>query len=196
MAESAEMGRLLDALRTDSETAKPANPANPANLRTVGQEDSQIRKIRSESDSENQAVTDLRIAPTPPSEPAPCQVIKRGAAEAVRAHLLTLAKAEGLPPAIVHALHADDVAACAPCDDETLRAYLRALDRGHVMDAGIAPVGYTEPVHCAGCGPVLLWPGCPSQVKACPWCFRRRAGKSVPRPVNESADIARVRARE
>jgi hypothetical protein len=100
----------------------------------------------------------------------------------VRTHLRTLVEAEGLPAMIVHDLHAADVAACAGLSDDILRAYLHARQRGAVMDPGIAPEGYTQAVRCAGCGLVLLWPGCPPQVKACPWCFRRRAGKPVPRP--------------
>lgn len=55
------------------------------------------------------------------------------------------------------------------------------------MDAGEVPDGYTKPCHCAGCGPVLLWPGCPDRVRACPWCFRRKAGKTIPRPGKEDA---------
>lgn len=100
----------------------------------------------------------------------------------IRAHLLAVAVAAGVPTATVHRLHADDVAACADQPDDTLRAYLRALDRGAVMDAGIAPPDYTQPAHCEGCGPVWLWPGVPARVTACPWCFRRKAGKALPRP--------------
>jgi hypothetical protein len=100
----------------------------------------------------------------------------------IRANLLSLADAEGYAPAIVHRLHAEDVAACLGLSNETLRAYLRALDRGTVMDCGIAPAGYTQAVHCDRCGPVWLWQGAPARVVACPWCFRRRAGKKLPRP--------------
>lgn len=99
-----------------------------------------------------------------------------------RAHLLTLADADMLPAATVHRLHAGELAACVGQPDETLRAYLRALDRGTVMDAGQVPPGYTQPVRCEGCGPVWLWPGAPATLKGCPWCFRRKAGKAIPRP--------------
>lgn len=100
----------------------------------------------------------------------------------MRAHLLHLADAGTLPASIVHRLHADDVGGCAGLPDETLLAYLRAQDRGTVMDAGIAPESYTQAAHCDGCGPVWLWPGAPDRLIACPWCFRRKAGKSLPRP--------------
>lgn len=78
-------------------------------------------------------------------------------------HLRQLAASEGMP-------------------DDVIGAYLRALDRGAVMDRGIAPAEYTQAVHCAGCGPVWLWRGAPTRLLACPWCFRRKAGKAFPRP--------------
>ena len=106
----------------------------------------------------------------------------QGVAPEMRAHLLNLAADDLLPDGIIHRLHAGDVAACTDLPDDTLRAYLRALDRGTVMDAGIAPDGYTQLAHCDGCGPVWLWQGALVRVIACPWCFRRKAGKTLPRP--------------
>lgn len=104
-------------------------------------------------------------------------------AEAVmRGHLLNLADAEGVDAAHVHRLHADDLAACEGLDDATLRGYLRALETAARMDAGLVPDGYSHAVQCDGCGPVWLWAGAPLLVKACPWCFRRKAGKRIPRP--------------
>lgn len=51
------------------------------------------------------------------------------------------------------------------------------------MDMGLPPLQWGDPVArtCEGCGPVLLWDGCPDVVKACPWCFRRKAGKPIAR---------------
>lgn len=106
----------------------------------------------------------------------------QGGAHKTLAHLLALAERDGYAPAIVHRLHADDVAACVGLDDDVLRAYLHALDRGAGMDAGIVPPDYTQAAHCDGCGPVWLWPGTLARVLACPWCFRRKAGKAIPRP--------------
>lgn len=106
----------------------------------------------------------------------------QGPAVETRQRLLTLAAHAGHLPAIVHRLHADDVAACMDEPDQVLTAYLRALDRGAVMDRGIAPADYTQPAHCDGCGPVWLWRGAPTRLLACPWCFRRKAGKAFPRP--------------
>lgn len=73
-----------------------------------------------------------------------------------------------------------DVTACAGESDDTLRAYLRALERDAGMDAGIVPFDWQATAHCEGCGPVHLW--APLRVIACPWCFRRKAGKRIPRP--------------
>lgn len=107
-----------------------------------------------------------------------------------RAHLLALAESELVPAGLVHGLADADVTACAGLPDAVLRAYLRALEAGQRMDAGQVPPEWGEPVArtCDGCGPVLLWQGCPPVVKACPWCFRRKAGKAIPRPLVACGD--------
>ena len=104
-----------------------------------------------------------------------------------RAHLLHLAESEGVELAHVHRLHADDVTACAGESDNTLRAYLRGLERKAGMDAGRVPLEWTTTAHCEGCGPVWLWPDA-ARVRACPWCFRRKAGKGIPRPPVQCGD--------
>jgi len=131
-----------------------ANPANPANLPSVGVGHSQ--------DSQD----------------------SQGVAPENHARLLHLAESVGVDAAQVHRLKADDLAACEGLPDDSLRAYLRALDRSARMDAGLVPHEWGEPVArtCEGCGPVWLWPESPEMLKACPWCFRRKAGKRIPRP--------------
>ena len=101
-----------------------------------------------------------------------------------RAHLLALAADEGLPAGLVHGLADADATACAGLPDATLRAYLRALERRHRMDAGQVPPDWGEAVArtCEGCGPVLLWDEAPAHVLACPWCWNRQTGQPVPRP--------------
>jgi len=106
----------------------------------------------------------------------------QGVEPEIRAHLLSLAEAECVDAAHVHRLTGEDIAACEGLDDSGLRAYLRALVTAAMMDAGEAPAGYSHAVQCDGCGPVWLWPEAPERVKACPWCFRRKAGKRIPRP--------------
>lgn len=100
----------------------------------------------------------------------------------LRGRLQALAKCDEVPSALVDGLSTADLAACDNLEDDTLRAYLRALRRGSDMDADVVPKGYTLAGRCDGCGPVWLWPGSPARVVACPWCFRRKAGRDVPRP--------------
>ena len=105
----------------------------------------------------------------------------------MRAHLLRLAAEEGIPSSVVDRMTDADVAAYAAVPDFTdlnYRAHLRALHADRRMDAGMIPLDWGEPHErtCEGCGPVLLWEACPDVVKACPWCFRRKAGKRIPRP--------------
>lgn len=99
-----------------------------------------------------------------------------------RARLQFLADAEGLPAAIADTLPADELAACYGLPDTMLRTYMRMLQRSAHMDAGKVPEGYTQAARCHGCGPVWLWPESPARVIACPWCFPRKAGRSIPRP--------------
>jgi hypothetical protein len=67
-------------------------------------------------------------------------------------------------------------------DADAVAALRRALEVRRLREQGIPPDDYTQPAHCDGCGPVLLWRGAPARVIACPWCWNRRAGKPVPRP--------------
>ena len=106
----------------------------------------------------------------------------QGVVTEIRGHLLHLAADAGLPVSLLDALDDDDLRECHGLSDDTLRDWLRLRDHGARMDAGQAPLGYSKAVQCAGCGPVLLWPTCPERVAACPWCFRRKAGKAIPRP--------------
>lgn len=154
------MGRLLDALRVDSEPVPVATPATLATFPTDAPGKSQSRKSRSGAESENQAD--------------------------IRAHLLALAGDEGLPAGLVHRLAEADAATCAGLPDDTLRAYLWALNRNRQMERGLPPVDWQAVAHCEGCGPVH-WHRA-ERLRACPWCFRRRAGKPIPRPLVRCGD--------
>lgn len=155
------------------------------------------------------ALSDLLRQPPPAANPAnpatrhlepvadsrPSRDSQRGA-PAITPRLLALSVSEHLPANIVLELPADELAACAGYSDDVLRAYLRARARGVVMDAGNVPDDYTKPCHCAGCGPVLLWPDCPDLLAACPWCFRRKAGRTIPDlRYREGHDLESVRVR-
>lgn len=136
-----------------------------------------------------------RAVPAVPLVPAQIHKGNRDTADDIRDRLLDLARAESIAPASVEALSVDDLLAYEGQATETLRACLRALDRGATMDAGQVPQGYTQVVQCRGCGPVLLCPGYADQLIACPWCFRRKAGQFIPRPeAGVSQGIAQVRA--
>lgn len=158
------MGNLLQSLLHDSKSAPAAIPAIPA-IQGQGV------AVKIAESQESQGVAAERTTPA-----------------TIRAHLLALAEFECLEPALVHRLDDADVMTCAGESDETLTAYLRALDAAARMDAGMAPTGWTAARYCRLCGPVLLWPGCPPIVQACPWCFRRKAGKPIPRPLVTCGD--------
>ena len=100
----------------------------------------------------------------------------------LRERLLDLAVLASIELDIVHELDDANVAACKGESDATLTSYLAVLARRRAMASGITPEGWTAVVQCRGCGPVLLWPECPTEVIACPWCRHRKAGVSIPRP--------------
>lgn len=163
------MGRLLDALRSDFETAPPAIPAilPPAPL-PAGANNRRIAII-----AEGQP-------PKTEGRPTPCATEQTG-------RLLAALRDEHLPDAL---LSRDDAepSQLAALDGAEMRAYARALSRSATMDAGNVPDSYTQAALCEGCGPVWLWEGCPPRLKACPWCFRRKAGRAFQRPLVACGD--------
>lgn len=100
--------------------------------------------------------------------------------EGVRVTLKVIARAEGIPQAVVDAIDPRDLTTCAGLPAPTLGAYLRVLHRSRQMAAGEVPTGWTHLAQCIGCGPVWLPPAMPAAVRACPWCRHRRHGRWVP----------------
>lgn len=98
------------------------------------------------------------------------------------ARLLQVIRDQELPDRLL-ALDRATPAQLAALTLDELRAYARLLDRTRIMSAGLCPCGYTQRAICGGCGPVLLWVGAPAELIACPWCARRKAGQSIPRPL-------------
>lgn len=64
---------------------------------------------------------------------------------------------------------------------ENLRAFAKSLEERMIMDEGIRPAHYNKQAECLHCGPVWLW--VERKVLGCPWCWNRKAGKPIPRPV-------------
>lgn len=110
----------------------------------------------------------------------------------MRTALLALADGLGLDHAIVHGLPEQDMALWAQVPPDSLRAYLLALDDTATRQAGKVPLGDTTAIYCARCGPVWAHPdiaavlpvvdGWPRAL-CCPWCFIRKAGGYIPRPL-------------
>jgi len=67
------------------------------------------------------------------------------------------------------------------CTD-VLTAFARSLIQRQEMDQGKRPAHYTEHASCKHCGPIWLWFF--GKVDGCPWCWNRKAGKPIPRPVS------------
>lgn len=101
-----------------------------------------------------------------------------------RAHLLALAADEGIERVLVDRLDDADLRAAVGLDDAALREWLRLRDDARIMAKGLVPWRWQgeRAAICAGCGPVVLWPGAPAAVQACPWCWHRRRGVEPPRP--------------
>jgi hypothetical protein len=123
-----------------------------------------------------------------PLKPAP---VSSGDRERMRAVLLELADRLGIDDAHVHRIAGADLALWATVPDDSLRAYLLALDDTATRQAGRVPLDDTAAIHCERCGPVYVhlgiaavlpvvagWP----RALGCPWCAIRKAGGYIPRP--------------
>lgn len=158
----------LEAVRAEKsgkrQSGEPTKPTEPAFVSFVSE---QTRRSCEKSVSND--------------EPRPSVDARIGDID-MRGRLHRLAEKDGRPLAIVHRLHAEDLAACEGLDDNALRTYLRLLERSERIATGQQPPELIQAAHCDGCGPVWLHEGAPERVRACAWCFRRKAGKAIPRP--------------
>ena len=109
-------------------------------------------------------------------------------AQTARDAIVNACKRAGILPAhVFQAIEGADLAAFADQlrshkhPDLYAGAYIQALSMRMERDAGVVPAAYTTAAHCEGCGLVWLWPGA-ERVQACPWCWNRRQGRSIPRP--------------
>jgi hypothetical protein len=125
-------------------------------------------------------------------------------APGMRTTLLALADRLGLDPAHVRCITDADLIRWAAVPEDSLRAYLLALNDTATRQAGRIPAGDTAAIHCKGCGPVWAHPdiaavlpvvgGWPRAL-GCPWCFVREAGGRIPRP-SGTPNLRTSRARE
>jgi len=171
------MGRLLDTLNANAGNAPPAITAIPA-----------IQSPEAKaSEAENRRIATNAAAPLSKDHGKASPDFAQQTAR-----LLGMLHAEFLPQSL---LARDDAKPeeLAAMDSVQLRVYARALHRSATLDAGTVPAEYTKATRCEGCGPVWLWEGCPPMVKACPWCFRRTAGRRFPRPMVTCGDCAHFR---
>ncbi len=74
---------------------------------------------------------------------------------------------------------------------EVLEALAHAVVTRRQRERGECPPHWTERCECAGCGPVFLWPGSPTRVLGCPWCFNCAEGRPIPRPVADTCGACR-----
>lgn len=163
----------LSELRKRART--PANTANPANMGGIWAVDSQ-------DSQDSQGVTVETGKAGTPAE----------ALKAERLRLLELAAAEVIDAAHVHRLQDADLADCLGLDDHQRSIFLRMLVDTADRHAGRVPLDDTAAMFCKGCGPVWTHPdiaavlpvvdGWPRAL-GCPWCFVRKAGLYIPRPM-------------
>lgn len=122
-----------------------------------------------------------RPVPGDPAVPAQNNNGERLALEVLRDRLLTRAANERLPMALIHAIPDEELAEWELLPDHTLQACLRALDASLDIAAGRVPESFTVASCCPLCGPVWLSARLHPLALTCPWCFLRRAGKTIPR---------------
>jgi hypothetical protein len=111
--------------------------------------------------------------------------------DAQLARLRAVADRLGIDPAHVRRIPDADLALWATVPDDSLRAYLLALDDSATRQAGKVPVGDTAAIRCARCGQVYVHPSIAAvlpvvdgwpRALGCPWCAIRKAGGYIPRP--------------
>ena len=65
-------------------------------------------------------------------------------------------------------------------DPAQLVAFADSLAIKQIRASGGIPDHYTSETECKNCGAVPIWPGCPPEVKECPWCLNRLKGLPMP----------------
>lgn len=93
-------------------------------------------------------------------------------------------------PELLAALAPEDISELQALPDprKFLGSFALALSATRWRQLGISPPWWTSPAHCDRCGPVYLWASI--SVAGCPWCWNRRHGLPIPRPVGRMASCS------
>lgn len=166
------MTGLLDNLQNQyCPPAIPAIPAIPANPASIG-----VVKIAESQESQG-VIAKLHF---PDSAGRVRQGLTPSILSETRRDLEGIARDKGLESSLLERVSEDDIESLAKADHEERAEYLLSLDISEAVMDGRVPKAYTHAAQCRGCGSVWLWAAV--SVIACPWCFRRAAGKPIPRP--------------
>ena len=100
----------------------------------------------------------------------------------LRARLADAADREGVARSLIERMPDAELEGVELLADAGLSAYARMIEADADRIQGRVPRGWNQAATCRRCGPVILWPGAPSDVLGCPWCVPRSRGISLPRP--------------
>lgn len=65
---------------------------------------------------------------------------------------------------------------------EVLEAFIKGMEKEHMIKQGVVPPHYTEQTSCIHCGLVWIFKCGMRKVFGCPWCDNKRQGLPIPRP--------------
>ena len=65
-------------------------------------------------------------------------------------------------------------------DPDKLMDFAHHAATRRILKSGGMPDTFTEVANCRKCGEVPIWPGCPPEVKQCPWCMSSQTPPPIP----------------
>ena len=161
--------RLSDLLAAPTARENRRRPfATPATVATGPAKPEQVSQLSQLSQG---PLSKLRAEPT--DAPSPAEL---------RSRLLAVAYREGVAASLIERLPDAELEGVELLADAGLSAYARMIEADADRMQGRVPRGWNQAAACRRCGPVILWPGAPSDVLGCPWCVPRSRGISLPRP--------------
>ena len=163
--------RLSDLLAAPTARENRRRPfATPATVATGPAKPEQVSQLSQLSQG---PLSKLRAEPT--DAPSPAEL---------RSRLLAVAYREGVAASLIERLPDAELEGVELLADAGLSAYARMIEADADRMQGRVPRGWNQAATCRRCGPVILWPGAPSDVLGCPWCLPRSRGVALPRPAN------------